>query len=99
MKTVTLKNGSEEAEVAVTTLMLSLRLLFESDPIGFYELVSACRDPRHQIWDGYAEKLAGRGLMQAGGGIHETVRAVVLSAVTGDDIGMQLGSPVAESKS
>lgn len=49
METVTLKNGAMEAKPAVMATMMSLRHLFDSEPIVAYELVMKCRDRNHQF--------------------------------------------------
>ena len=44
-----LKNGVKEPEVAITATMVSLRSLFDSDPIAIYELTMLCRNRNHTL--------------------------------------------------
>jgi hypothetical protein len=93
METVKLKNGTEEGKVAVSAIMLSIKLL---RPIDVYELVMKCRDRKHQIWEPSKKPLQDLTLVAADGSIHETIRNIVLSAVEGDGFDMTIGSPVAD---
>ena len=95
METVTLKNGAVEAKPLVAVTLMSLEHLINSDPIAFYELVMVCRDKDHKPFGDTREKLETSGLWQAHEPRpHESIRNVVLSAVTGDGLDMVLGAPV-----
>lgn len=90
MRTFRLKNGTEEAKGLVATIVLALEKLMETDPLGFFELVKLCRDRDHKPFGNATDRLRDLGLWP----IHDSIRNVVLSAVTGDDLDMALGSPV-----
>lgn len=90
-ETVMLKNGSEVPAAAVATTMIALRELFGSQPVAFYELVQLARDPQHQLW-GDSEQVLKRYAMLP---LHGVTRDVIKSAVTGTDLDMALGNPVA----
>jgi len=93
---IRLKNGSEELSTLVAVIMMSLKNLIERDPISFFELVSKARDPNHEVFSKHqTDVLVGLSLMEPGGTLHNSVRNVTLSAVTGDDLDMTLGDPVA----
>lgn len=93
MEMVTLKNGKEVPLSIVVTTMMTLKNLIENYPIVFYELVMKCRDPNHEMW-GDSEKLIAKfGLMQ-NGRVQSSVKDIVLSAVTGDDLDMAMSSPI-----
>jgi hypothetical protein len=94
MSTVTLKNGSEEVQPLVTATMLSLRSLVQDKPIVFYELVMKCRDRNHRFFGSSGQTLTDLGLVEADGGIHESIRNIVLSATEGEGLEMTLGSPI-----
>jgi hypothetical protein len=95
METVKLKNGTEEAKVAVSAIMLSIKSL---SPIDVYELAMKCRDRKHQIWEPSRKPLQDLKLVAAdGSSIHETIRNIVLSAIEGEGFDMTIGSPVADS--
>lgn len=83
MDTVTLKNGSEEFGPAVIAIHLSLTRVFNEDPMAAYDLVMKCRDSNYRMFGNAEERLANLSLMQPGGHIHDTVRNVVLSSVSG----------------
>ena|SRR3990167_5460798 len=91
-----LKNGSEVAKPIVFTTMITLNELMETNPIAFFELVQKCRNPQHEMFGNTEDEVRKWGLMDyAPGKVHECTRDIVLSAVEGDDLGMQLTSPVA----
>lgn len=93
MNVVKLKNGIEEAEPAVRVGLFALKNLCSEKPFVFYDLVMICRDPKYKAWcDMTPAKDAG--LMQSDGKIHDTIKNIVLSAVSGDGLEMQIGSPI-----
>jgi hypothetical protein len=92
---VELRNGKSAPEPAVKTTMINLQLVAGRDWLAFYELVSVCRDPDHSIFGDCGATLERLALLDAGGRPHEIVRDVVLSAVTGEDFGLRIGSPIA----
>jgi len=95
---VTLKNGQEEAKSAVEVVMISLRNLMKNDPICFYELVMKCRDRNHVFFWKTWHKLNGLWLVEDGGSINDSIRNVVLSAVTWEPFNMELGSPIEKTE-
>ena len=92
---VKLKNGTEEMEPLVKVTMLSIESLLSSDPIGFYELVMICRNPKHPAWGDAPAKLARLALLQSNHQPHDSIKNIVLSAVVGDGLDMRLINPVA----
>ena len=95
METVTLKNGTVEVKLIVMATLRSLKSLISTDPGTFYELVMVCRDRDHKLFGNAREKLEASKLLQAHESRpHESIRNVILSAVTGDGLDMVLGSPV-----
>ena len=94
MKMVMLKNGSEEAEVSVRAICLSLQELFDSAPVILYELVMKCRDSKHEFFGDSGKKLQDLSLVD-GDTIHRTIKNIVLSAVVGEGFEMKLTPPIA----
>lgn len=95
METVQLKNGAEEAVPLVNVTMMSLRKLFDELPIVLYELVMLCRDSNHKPFGNCAKDLLDLNLIGPSNRPHNSIRNIVLSAVSGDGLDMTLGSPVA----
>ena len=100
MDTIALKNGDEVPSPLVATTMITLEHLYNNDPITFYELVTACRNPDHVLWGGSGEKLVNLVMLESVDGsghgkAHDAVKSIVLSAVEGEDLEMTLVSPVA----
>lgn len=95
MRTVILKNGAEELGSFVEVMLRALSQLMTREPIAFYELVCLCRDSSHEVWPGMVEVLERAHLLKSGR-VHDSIRNVVLSAVTGDEADMALGDPRAE---
>ncbi len=89
-----LKNGTEEPAAIVEAVMMTLELLFASEPILTYELVELARNPKHVLWRNSGAKLAELALLDHNQQMQTSVRNVVLSAVTGEALEMTLGSPV-----
>ena len=90
METTKLRNGAEEAAGLVAVTMLALRNLFAEKPIVAYELVAKCRDANHQFFGLTGSDLQTLGLVETGGGVHESIRNIVLSAVS-EGFGVDLG--------
>ena len=97
-----LKNGSEEFAPAVAVIMLSLRRLFDTDPMTAYEAVMLARDRDHVPFGECGKRLAELSIATPpppGGtrwSMHETPRAVILSAVEGDGLDMTISPPVSQ---
>ncbi len=94
IKPIRLANGAMVPDVTVEVTMYCLKELVTSNPIAFYELVTKCRDEKHQFFDNTEEVLMHAGLIQRPGEIHDSIRNVVLSAAKGDGLEMTLGSPL-----
>ena len=98
MKMVTLRNGAQEAEVLVTSVMKSLNKLM-SDFIGTlqaYDLYMICRqDPSYRKYLDNEKKLQELNLLNENGQPPNLVRNVVLSAFQPDGLELKLVSPVA----
>lgn len=95
---VRLKNNTEEPNSAVAAVMLTLRDMLNSgrlpDTLAFYDIVQFARGTG--TLSGKALEIAkSRGLVERDGRMHDTIRSIILSAVTGDDAHMSLGSPYA----
>jgi len=73
---------------------MSLKALMASDPIAFFELSELCKDRSHKLFGNTGEKLSKLGLIQ-NGTVHGSIRNIVLSAVEGEMLDMQLVSPIA----
>lgn len=95
MEMLDLKNGSQEPKPLVIVTMMSLERLFNNNPIVFYELVMKARDHQHEFFGDAESALQDLSLLDATGAVHDSVRNIVLSAVTGEDLEMTLGSPFA----
>ncbi len=96
MKMLKLKNGIEEAEPLVLTTMVVLRELMANKPMVFHELVMKCRDSSYTLFGNTEAVLQEFALMLSDESIHNSIKNIVLSAVTGDGLAMTLDSPVAE---
>ena len=95
MNIVRLRNGAQEAEPLVRTTMMILDNLLETKPIVAYELVMKCRDKNHKLFGQSGADLQNLSLVDANGGVHDSVRNIILSAAEGDGLNMQFVSPIA----
>ena len=98
---VTLANGDQVHEATVRTVMLQLEKLLETQPIAFYELAMACRNPGHVVFGQCGSRLMERNLIESQCldgtvSIHTDIRSVVLNAAEGDGGDMHLVSPLSD---
>ena len=98
MQLVKLKNGSEELDGLVNATYTALGLLYEKNPAVVYELVMKCRDRNHKLFGQSGQDLVDLNLLQPDQQPHQSVRNIVLSAVKGDGLDMQLVWPVAKAE-
>lgn len=94
METVELRNGAVEATPLVTVAMMSLRHLMNEKPLALYDLVMVCRDSSYEWFGDNLQESQNLSLVQPDGKVHESIRNIVLAAVTGDGLDMRLESPV-----
>ncbi len=96
MQEVKLKNGSTEADVLVTTVMISIRSLFENGIQGLcdvYDFGSIARgEDNPAITRKTVERLTDLGLMNKDGSMHQSIRNIAISAIDQDG---NLSSPLA----
>lgn len=101
MNILPLRNGATEPEPLVHATMLSLRTLFDERPIHFYELAQIARHPQHSVCSPRIDAdLRALGLLGSDGGgarMHESIRNIMLSAVDGEGLDMQLRDPRKET--
>lgn len=97
IKAVKLKNGTIEAEPLIQVVGISLGKLYNSEDLGgamaFHDLVMLCRDRTYQVWDNVLDDLKAFSLVRTDGTVHESIRNIVLSSVTGEGLDMQLQDP------
>lgn len=95
---VNLKNGTQEAKVAVVNLMSILCDLADTDPIAIYELHQKCQNRDHKFYGNYQQTLTRRKLLEDSGFPHNTVRNILLSAyVSKGDWDFALETPIASA--
>jgi hypothetical protein len=68
--------------------LMSVGMLFETEPVAFYELVQLCRDPEHKLFGNTGDKLKSLSLIQDNGQSHNSVREIVLKYTDGDGLDM-----------
>ncbi len=80
---------------------MSIKHLWESCGIPgvtqVSDLVQICqRDPDYKKFGSNEDELKKFSLLQPGGGVHDSIRNIVLSAFTGKGLELELHSPLAE---
>lgn len=94
MQTVKLRNGTEEVAMMVPIIMMHLKSMFADDPIAAYEIVMHARDRNHPPWnETMTARFKSLSLLESDGRMHDTVRNIIVSAVTGDLLDMTLRDP------
>jgi len=101
MRTVRLKNGSEEVVSLVLATRVILDKMLTDGTMELYELVTCCRDESHipfgKMKDTLKESPLVEGVREDGSlRIHPSIRNILLSAVTGEGFDMVLRNPVEE---
>lgn len=100
MEMLALKNGSSEPKPAVVATMMSLRGLWEKGIPGMCavsDLYERCKDPKHRIANGELKALTDLALIGPDGRVHDTIKNVVLSAISGKSFNIKMGSPLKET--
>jgi len=98
IEVVTLKSGHPEGKALTLATYHTLSLLFDDKAIVFYELFQLAKDPAHQIWgNNTVEELKSLALLQSDGSMHDSIRQIILSAVSGEGFNMVLDNPIAET--
>lgn len=95
---VTLKNNSKELEIAVKSVMFTVRHLLKQQPLVFYDLVMRCRDREYEMWSETEDGLKKLSLLQPDGQPHGTTKNIILSAVEGDEGDMYIVNPILDGK-
>lgn len=99
METVLLKNGSTEAKTLVIVILTSISSLMKSNPMAFYDLVMKCRDSSYKFFGNNIDILLKLSLVQSSsetgrsGHIHSSIKNIVLSAVEGEGLELNIVSP------
>ena len=99
IKLAKLRNNTEEVEALVAGTMLTLHSLLKEQPVAFYELVMKCRDIGHSFFGNASEHLRSAGLVDENGGIHDSIKNIVLSAIQGEGFGLYLVNPIRDALS
>lgn len=92
--TVILRTGEEVPTPIATVVFASLKNLFETDPVAFYELVEISRDPKHELFGCTGDVLRARRLIENNGQPHDVSRLVILAAADGVGMELKLVSPI-----
>lgn len=98
MPPIYLRNGYRIHSASAIAIWFGFREVMEADPGALYELVDVCRNEDHVIPRGYRGILLGWAMVKeftrdGHAVVHDDVRAIVLSAVEGDDENMVLVEP------
>lgn len=94
MKPVTLKNGTQEADVFVSVVTFTLRNLIVNKPFVFYDAVQIARDASYR--SEYCDMLRDLNILNRDGKMHDSMRNIILCSVQGDGVGLSLVSPTDE---
>lgn len=86
-----LKNGTDESATLVSATMMTLELLLSGKPVIFAEAVLLARDRTYLPFA--PDLLREYALVGSDNRTHDSVRNVVLSAVTGEGFDLTLGDP------
>jgi hypothetical protein len=102
MEMLLLNNGSTEPKPTVIATMMSLNGLWDKGIPGMCtvsDLYERCCNPKHPIADREFTVLKNLALIQPDGRIHDSIKNIVLSAITGQSINIKMGSPIKQISS
>lgn len=99
---VTLRTGRRVSRFLVKQVMIKLKLIVEDMQNGailLNDLVMKCHNEEHTFFDGSQWKLAELGFLDTNGQVIDSMREIVLAAITQDPEGLSdtwgLTSPIA----
>ena len=92
---VTLTSGAQVPRPALVATLMNAEELAVTNPIAFYELVQAARNPDHQMFGNTGEVVAKWGMGDSAGGVNSTVCEVIAAAVVGDNFDLRFVNPIA----
>lgn len=91
--TVRLANGAEVPADVATDLWANLQTVWRQHPVSMLELLAAYGDPDHHLLPLARIVLQQYGLLDPTGGVLPAVRDLLASALVGEGLDQQLGSP------
>lgn len=98
MKAVKLRNGAEEADILVKSVMLSIENLWQEGlggVLAVYDLREICRGNGTKVSKGNMDTLKRLNLVEPDGRVHQSIRNVVESALKGESFETKLVPPIA----
>lgn len=93
MADVHLRTGEVVPEELFAVLYSSIRALFASDVVAFFEAYRVAADPAHEPMGATGVRLVDRGMLEPSLVMHDTVRSVLLACW--EDGAAQLLDPIA----
>lgn len=94
MRTVTLRNGSEEFAPLIQGLSMAVAGLTEREPLAFYEAVMVARNPKHEPFGGLGKVLRDMAWISQDGTMRDSIRNYLLSSAEGEGLEMVQVNPV-----
>jgi len=94
---VELTTGQREHAGLVAVVHMALSHAFATDPLMAYDVVMRAREPNYKFFGSAEERAKRAALVDDNGVMHGSVRNIILAAVTGDGLDMQLRSPIKPS--
>jgi hypothetical protein len=93
-----LRNGSQEPSALVNLTVRSLSQMMGDiqGVTALYDLHQICLGTNYRPSARQLQYLEGRGLLQANGRPHDSIKNIVLSAIEGEGLEMTLVSPLAD---
>lgn len=91
---VELTTGKREHAGLVSMVHMALSDAFARDPLMAYDVVMRAREPNYKFFGSAEERAKRLAILDDNGVMHGSVRNIILAAVTGDGLDMQLHSPI-----
>ncbi|MCB7127916.1 MAG: hypothetical protein J3T61_00055 [Candidatus Brocadiales bacterium] len=94
MKTVKLRNGSEEASSLVKIVNTAINNWQGLDlALKFYDIVTMCRDSSYTPFTPTLEEFKRLSLVGPDGSIHSSIKNIILSMAEGDGLNLSIVDP------
>jgi hypothetical protein len=91
---VQLKDGASVPKVTVTTALMNLQHLRNTNPVALFELVEIARNPGHVPFPGTKDALQKMSMLDGLGKIHDDTRKVIVNAIPGDLMELRIVDPM-----
>lgn len=93
-KLIISKDGKNLPQSTIVATIVSLENLMYTNPVAFYELVVACRNPEYEIFKNVKDVLKKYSMIEQNGDIKPEIKAIVLDMTEGEGLKTGIFNPI-----